>query len=119
MICSEPLAITSTSDNDNYATSTGIDLAQIVAITSTSTSENDNYATSMGINLAQKFGALAIGETVCRIFGEHGIFYGVIKAYRKEGKQELYTVEYSDGDAEDLDEKEYNYAYALWLKKEG
>ena len=70
MICSEPLAITNTS-----------------------TSENDNYATSMGIDLAQKFGVLAIGETVCRMFDEHGIFYGVIKAYRKEGKQELYTVE--------------------------
>ena len=96
MICSEPLAITNTS-----------------------TSENDNYATSMGIDLAQKLGVLAIGATVCRMFDEHGIFYGVIKAYRKEGKQELYTVEYTDGDAEDLDQKEYNYAYALWLKEEG
>ena len=28
-------------------------------------------------------------------------------------------MEYSDGDAEDLDIKEYNYAYALWLKEEG
>ena len=73
----------------------------------------------MGQDLAQKFGVLAIGETVCRNFDDHGIFYGVITAYRKEGKQELYTVEYSDGDAEDLDTEEYNFAYALWLKEEG
>ncbi len=70
-------------------------------------------------DLAHKFGVLAIGKTVCRLFDEHGIFYGVITAYRKEGKEELYTVEHSDGDAEDLDTEEYNYAYALWLKEEG
>ncbi len=87
--------------------------------TSQSISDKDNYATSMGLDLAQKFGVLAIGATLCRVFEEHGTFYGVITAFCKEGKQDLYTVEYPDGDAEDLDQKEYNYAYALWLKEEG
>ena len=69
--------------------------------------------------LQQKLGVLAIGETICRKFGLDGIFYGTINAFRKEGDVELYTVRYSDGDQEDLDLEEYNFAYALWLKEEG
>ena len=40
-------------------------------------------------------------------------------AYQKSGSGGLYTVEYSDGDVEDMDLEEYNFAYALWLKEEG
>ena len=69
--------------------------------------------------LAQKFGLLAIGESVCREFGADGIFHGVVTAYQKSGSGGLYTVEYSDGDVEDMDLEEYNFAYALWLKEEG
>ena len=69
--------------------------------------------------LSQKFGVLAIGETICREFGFDGIFYGTINAFRREGEIELYTVRYIDGDQEDLDLEEYNFAYALWLQKEG
>jgi hypothetical protein len=83
------------------------------------TVEVNKDETNLNQDLAQKFGVLAIGESVCRVFDEHGIFYGVITAYRKEGKNESYTVEYSDGDSEDLDTEEYNFAYALWLKEEG
>ena len=83
------------------------------------TAEVNKDETYLNQDLAQTFGVLAIGETVCCVFDEHGIFYGVIAAYRKEGENELYTVEYSDGDAEDLDMEEYNFAYALWLKEEG
>ncbi len=83
------------------------------------TAEIHKDETYLNQDLAQKFGVLAIGETVCRVFDEHGTFYGVITAYRKEGENELYTVEYSDGDSEDLDKEEYNFAYALWLKEEG
>ena len=70
-------------------------------------------------DLQQKLGVLAIGETICRKFGLDGIFYGTINAFRKEDDVELYTVRYSDGDQEDLDREEYNFAYALWLKEEG
>ena len=71
------------------------------------------------VDLAQKFGVLSIGEAVCRDFGTDGIFYGTINAYRRETTGELYTVRYSDGDQEDLDTEEYNFAYALWLTQEG
>jgi hypothetical protein len=71
------------------------------------------------LDLAQKFGVLAVGEAVCRDFGADGIFYGTINAYRRESTGELYTVRYSDGDQEDLDTEEYNFAYALWLSEEG
>ena len=62
------------------------------------------------VDLAQKFGVLSIGEAVCRDFGPDGIFYGTINAYKRETTGELYTVRYSDGDQEDLDTEEYNFA---------
>ncbi len=62
---------------------------EICTKTSESKSDTDDDATYLNQDLAQKFGVLAIGETVCRVFDEHGIFYGVITAYRKEGKGEL------------------------------
>ncbi len=49
----------------------------------------------------------------------NGIFYGIINAFRREGSEDLYTVRYTDGDQEDLDLEEYNFAYALWLTEEG
>ncbi len=62
----------------------------------------------------------AIETTVCREFGTDGVFYGVITAvHGPKGEEVLYQVEYSDGDVEDMDLQEYNYAYALWLKEEG
>jgi hypothetical protein len=66
--------------------------------------------------LCQKFGVLAVGESVCREFGGDGIFYGTINAFRREGDTELYTVRYTDGDQEDFDLEEYNFAYALRLQ---
>ncbi len=69
--------------------------------------------------LAQKCGVHAIGEAVCRDFGPDGIFYGTVNAFRRESTGELYTVRYTDGDQEDLDTEEYNFAYALWLTEEG
>ncbi len=62
---------------------------------------------------------LAIGEAVYRDFGPDGIFYGTVNAYRREGTDDLYTVRYTDGDQEDLDLQECNFAYALWLTEEG
>ncbi len=66
--------------------------------------------------LGQKFGVLAIGEAVCRDFGADN---GTINAFRREGSDDLYTVRYTDGDQEDLDLEEYNFAYSLWLTEEG
>jgi hypothetical protein len=61
--------------------------------------------------LAQPFGMNAIGTTVCREFGSDGVFYGVISAFgSSKGTQGLYQVEYNDGDVEDMDLEEYNYA---------
>ena len=56
---------------------------------------------------------------MCRQFGSDGIFHGVVTAYEKSGSGGLYSVQYSDGDVEDMDLEEYNFAYALWLKEEG
>ena len=67
----------------------------------------------------QKFGARAIGESVARDFGVDGVFTGTITAFRREGGMHLYTVEYSDGDVEDLDIEEYIHAYELWLREAG
>ncbi len=71
--------------------------------------------------LAQPFGVNAVGTTVCRELGSDGVFYGVITAFRsgKGNGEDLYQVEYNDGDVEDMDGEEYNYAYALYLKEEG
>ena len=75
----------------------------------------------VNVRLAQRFGVSAIGESVCRDFGRHGIFHGKITAYHfnKAQNQGLYTITYTDNDREDLDTEEYNYAYSLWLQEEG
>ncbi len=86
------------------------------------TTEMDNADVPVIVSdeLAQPFGVNAIGTTICREFGVDGVFYGVISAFHtRKGQDDLYTVEYNDGDVEDLDLEEYNYAYALWLKEEG
>ena len=57
-------------------------------------------------NFEQLFGLEAIGAVVARDFGELGTFTGrVIKFVRGKGK-DLYTVEYEDGDVEDMDTEE-------------
>jgi hypothetical protein len=73
-----------------------------------------NWPNNLGLNNA-------VGTTVCREFGSDGVFYGVITAFRsgKGNGEDLYQVEYNDGDVEDMDGEEYNYAYALYLREEG
>ena len=70
--------------------------------------------------MAQKNGLEAIGAMVCRHFGDDGYFVGIIISlnFSKDGSS-LYRVKYSDGDMEDLDQGEYNYAYSLQLKRDG
>ena len=62
----------------------------------------------------------AIGALVERDFGDDGVFVGTVIGFSEEkdgGK--LYRVKYSDGDIEDLDQEEYNFAYAMKLKSDG
>ena len=70
--------------------------------------------------MAQKNGLEAIGAMVCRHFGDDGYFVGIIisLSFSTDGSS-LYRVKYSDGDMEDLDQEEYNYAYSLQLKRDG
>ncbi len=43
----------------------------------------------------------------------------MVTAFRKLGSDHLYSVEYTDGDVEEIYHEEYNFAYALWLREEG
>ena len=62
----------------------------------------------------------AIGALVERDFGGDGVFVGTVVGFRDEkGVGKLYRVKYSDGDVEDLDQEEYNFAYAMKLKSDG
>jgi hypothetical protein len=67
----------------------------------------------------QKYGNEALGTSVTRHFGEEGSFTGIIAAFRKMGNNHMYTVQYVDGDVEDLDGGEYNLAYELFLRESG
>ena len=50
----------------------------------------------------QKLGAAAIGQTVLRDFGVDGIVSGTVSAFRKEGVDEIYAIQYEDGDVEEI-----------------
>ncbi len=67
----------------------------------------------------QKLGNQALGATVTRHFGDEGSFTATITAFRKMGSTNVYTVQYADGDVEDLDGEEYNVAYELLLRESG
>ncbi len=56
---------------------------------------------------------------VTRVFADEGNFTGTIVAVRKMGCTHVYTVQYPDGDVEELDESEYVCAYTLWLRESG
>ncbi len=67
----------------------------------------------------QKFGNHALGAAVIRHFPDEGNFTGTIVAFRNMGSTSIYTVQYADGDVEDLEGNEYNDAYELWLRETG
>ena len=58
----------------------------------------------------------AVGARVAREFGNLGVFTGTVNRV-KHGKSKrartLYHVTYDDGDEEDLDEEEFQYAFEL------
>jgi hypothetical protein len=57
-----------------------------------------------------KFGLLSIGTEVMRQF-DSGLFHGTVRSYDK--KEDLYKIDFSDGDVEDFDKEEFIYAYEL------
>ena len=70
--------------------------------------------------MAQRNGLEAIGSVVCREFGEDGFFVGTVVGFDFDTKgNSLYSVEYTDEDKEDLDQEEFNFAYAPHLEREG
>jgi hypothetical protein len=60
-----------------------------------------------------KFGLLSIGTEIMKQF-ESGLFVDTVKAYDR--KEDLYKIEYSDGDREEFDKEEFIYAYQLALE---
>ena len=67
----------------------------------------------------EKLGAWAIGQSVSRDFGEEGTFTGTVTAYRRDGDNDVYELEYEDGDREEVATEEYKLGRALWIKHWG
>jgi hypothetical protein len=65
----------------------------------------------------------AVGQKVAKDFGEQGVFFGSIIGVEYDsddkGKEKpFYVVQYTDGDKEDLNGKEYGYAHELCFQME-
>ncbi len=54
-----------------------------------------------------------------RDFGLDGVFPGTVTVFRKDGVEDIYVVEYKDGDVEEFGAEEYKLAYELWLRQSG
>jgi hypothetical protein len=67
----------------------------------------------------EKLGAWAIGQSVSRDFGAEGLFTGTVIAYRKDGQNDLYELEYEDGDREEVGTEEYKLGRCLWIEPWG
>ena len=77
--------------------------------------ESDNepiYKTIWKSGFTPKLASNAIGMKVAQNFGKRGVYTGEISAYSVD--DDLYTVLYTDGDAEDYDEAEYLAAVHLF-----
>jgi hypothetical protein len=48
-----------------------------------------------------------------------GCFTGTVTAFRKEGLDDVYAMEYKDGDFEELGDEECKCGYELWLRQLG
>ena len=57
-----------------------------------------------------------VGTKVARDFGDHGIFWGVIEKHYDDDRT-LCLVRFTDGDSEDLDIDEIQYAIQLYEQK--
>ncbi len=48
-----------------------------------------------------------------------GIFSGTVSAFRKEGLDDVYAIEYEDDDVEEIGHAEYTCGYEQWLRQSG
>ena len=78
--------------------------------------EDDTQLPDTNEKQTPKLGLLGIGTEVMRQF-DVGLFVGTVHSYDRKDK--LYKILYSAGDMEDMDEKEYVYAYRLALANGG
>jgi hypothetical protein len=79
-------------------------------------SEDGTVMPETGVLMTPKLGLLGRGTEVMRQFDE-GLFVGTVQSYDR--KTDLYKILYSDGDGEDMDQKEYVYAYQLTMANGG
>ncbi len=65
----------------------------------------------------QVVGGAAVGQHVAKLFvNDHSLpdlFRGVVACFKQDGKGSLYSVEYDDGDKEDLDDADYREAHSF------
>ena len=59
-----------------------------------------------------------VGTKIARDFGEHGIYWGVIEKHYPDDSN-LCGVRFTDGDKEDLDQDEIQYAIQLYEQEFG
>jgi hypothetical protein len=48
-----------------------------------------------------------------------GVFSGTVSEFRKEGYDDVYAIEYEDGDVEEIGHEEYTRGYEQWLRQSG
>ncbi len=94
------------------------------AKTATSSDDEDNIPVSILLDKPKKnlrdgsgeivVGEAAIGVGIAKIFQDLGMFTGIVDRVRKEGRETLYHVLYTDGDEEELSHYEYVLACQLY-----
>ena len=94
------------------------------ATSTTSSDEEDNIPVSILLDKPKKnlrdangeivVGEAAIGVGIAKIFQDLGMFTGIVDRIRKEGRETLYHVLYTDGDEEELSHYEYVLACQLY-----
>jgi hypothetical protein len=79
-------------------------------------SEDETQIPETGVVTTPQLGLLGIGTEVMRQF-DKGLFLGTVRRYVRN--TDLYKILYSGGDGEDMDQKEYVYAYQLAMANGG
>jgi hypothetical protein len=92
--------------------------------TATSSDDEDNIPMSILLHKPKKLnrdargeiivGEAAIGVGIAKLFEGLGMFRGIVDRVRKEGRETLYHVLYTDGDEEELSHYEYILASQLY-----
>jgi hypothetical protein len=92
--------------------------------TATSSDDEDNVPVSILLDKPKKnlrdatgeivVGEAAIGVGIAKIFQDLGMFTGIVDRVRKDGRETLYHVLYTDGDEEELSHYEFVLASQLY-----